>query len=36
MKPLYLKIIWPETKKNASYAFEIDYFALHIISTQID
>lgn len=33
---VYLKIIWPETKKNASYAFEIDYFALHIISTQID
>ena len=33
---VYLKIIWPELKKNASYAFEIDYFALHIISSQID
>ena len=35
-KTVYLKIIWPEARKNASYAFEIDYFNLHIISTQVD
>ena len=35
-KTVYLKINWPEARKNPAYAFEIDYFALHIKSTQID
>ncbi len=35
-KTFYIKIIWPEARKNATYAFEIDYFDVHVISTQID
>lgn len=35
-KTIYLKIIWPEARKNPAYAFEIDYFALHIVSSQVD
>ena len=33
---IYLKITWPEEEKDADLAFEIGYFVLNIVATQID
>ena len=35
-KTFYAKVSWQNSSKNPSYAFEIDYFRIHIISEQID
>lgn len=35
-KTYYLKVTWPENEKDASLAFEIEYFTVNIVSTQID
>lgn len=35
-KTYYLKVDWPENEKNESLAFEIGYFSVEIIATQVD
>ena len=35
-KKYYLKVRWPENEKNESLAFEIGYFSVEIVATQID
>lgn len=35
-KTYYLKIDWPEDQKSELYAFEIEYFNIKVVSTQID
>lgn len=32
----YLKVYWPENEKNELLAFEIGYFSVEIIATQVD
>ena len=32
----YLKVRWPENEKNEALAFEIGYFSVKIVATQID
>ena len=35
-RKFYLKVTWPESYKNPSYTFEIDYFRIHVLVDQID
>ncbi len=35
-KTYFLKVYWPENEKNESLAFEIGYFSVEILATQVD
>ena len=35
-KTYFLKVYWPENEKNEALAFEIGYFSVEIIATQVD
>jgi len=35
-KNIYLKVIWPADQNDQEYAYEIGYFTINVIITQVD